>query len=461
MSTSNASSLATPDFSFFKRMFVFNTLLLKRLIQTMITLSTRLGSSISAASADNAERQAISRLLKNAAITEENVLDCYRLETIRQMKETGEKVFLCVQDTTGVSYGQRDKTTGLGQYTTSNTKGLLTHSAVVFTTTGLPLGLLYQKIWAREPQAKGKRKVSRPYEEKENYRWTEAANVSAAAVPESLKLIHIGDREADFFEFLVQLQQDGQSYVVRSMQNRITEDGGERLWDKGRAQPAAGEIRVSLPRDTRRGTQARETTLAIRFTSGTVQVPIHLQQKGADYSPLSCTLIHVVEVTPLEGQAPIEWFLVTNVSTTNADEAAEKVAWYVQRWKIERFHYILKNGCEVEKLQEHHANRLQKLILFYSIIALQIQHLTYRSREQPEAPATEVISEDEWQVLYRIAYRTKTVPQQPATLKEVVFALAKLGGFLGRKSDGDPGTKVIWKGLRRFRDVYESYYYLM
>ncbi len=172
-------------------------------------------------------------------------------------------------------------------------------------------------------------------------------------------------------------------------------------------------------------------------------------------------MIHVVEVTPLVGQAPIEWFLVTNISTTNADEAAEKVAWYVQRWKIERFHYILKNGCEVEKLQEHHADRLQKLILFYSIIALQIQHLTYRSREQPEAPATEVISENEWQVLYRIAYRTKTVPQQPATLKEVVLALAKLGGFLGRKSDGDPGTKVIWKGLRRFRDVYESYYYLM
>ncbi|MNF17048.1 hypothetical protein D3C80_2203550 [compost metagenome] len=72
-----------------------------------------------------------------------------------------------------------------------------------------------------------------------------------------------------------------------------------------------------------------------------------------------------------------------------------------------------------------------------------------------------MISEDEWQVLYRIAYRTKTVPQQPATLKEVVFALAKLGGFLGRKSDGDPGTKVIWRGLRRFRDVYESYHYLM
>ncbi|MCM3701514.1 IS4 family transposase [Paenibacillus macerans] len=375
------------------------------------------------------------------------------------MKETGQNVFLCVQDTTGVSYGQRDKTDGLGEYNDSKAKGLLTHSALLLTTSGLPLGLLYQKTWAREPKPKGQRKVSRPYEEKENYRWTEAAEASTAAVPADMKLIHIGDREADYIEFLYLLQEDGQSYVVRSVQNRITEDEGTRLWDKVRAQPAAGEIRVSIPRDTRRGMPARETTLAVRFTSDTVQVPAHLQQKGAGYSPLLCTLIHVTEVTPLADQAPIEWFLVTNVPTTNAEEAAGKVAWYVQRWKIERFHYILKSGCEVEKLQAEHADRLKKHILFYSIIAVQIQHLTYLAIQQPDAPHTEVISEEEWQVLYRIAYKTKTLPEHPATVRDVV--LAKLGGFLGRKSDGDPSAKVIWKGLQAFRTVFESYHFLM
>lgn len=130
------------------------------------------------------------------------------------------------------------------------------------------------------------------------------------------------------------------------------------LWDKVRAQPVAGEIRVSIPRDTRRGLPARETTLALRFIHDTVQVTKHLRQKG--YSPLSCTLIHVTEVTPLEGHEPIEWFLITNAPTTHAQEAAERVAWYVQRWKIERFHYILKRGCEVEKLQAHHAERPKK-----------------------------------------------------------------------------------------------------
>ncbi|MFD0715928.1 hypothetical protein ACFQ0N_28865, partial [Paenibacillus sp. GCM10027626] len=81
-----------------------------------------------------------------------------------------------------------------------------------------------------------------------------------------------------------------------------------------------------------------------------------------------------------------------------------------------RFHYILKSGCEVEKLQEKHADRLKKLILFYSIIAVQIQQLTYLARQQPEASCTEVMSEEEWQVLYRIAYKTNTLPAQPPTL---------------------------------------------
>ncbi len=30
--------------------------------------------------------------------------------------------------------------------------------------------------------------------------------------------------------------------------------------------------------------------------------------------------------------------------------------------------------------------------------------------------------------------------------------IASLGGFLGRKSDGDPGAQTIWIGLQRTKD---------
>jgi hypothetical protein len=35
--------------------------------------------------------------------------------------------------------------------------------------------------------------------------------------------------------------------------------------------------------------------------------------------------------------------------------------------------------------------------------------------------------------------------------------VAGLGGFLGRKSDGDPGTQTLWLGLQRLDDLAEMY----
>jgi len=45
-------------------------------------------------------------------------------------------------------------------------------------------------------------------------------------------------------------------------------------------------------------------------------------------------------------------------------------------------------------------------------------------------------------------------------MKEIVAYLAKLGGFLGRKGDGEPGAKVLWKGLNELNIVLEHYKYL-
>lgn len=457
----DTSSLLIPNFQFFNNMRIHCGRTLKRFIQTMMTLSRSPGASISSVSRDAAEAKAIYRLLQNPELTEENVLTSYRTETLRQMKQTGESVFLCVQDTTEITFANREKTPGLGAYSHKQSKGLLAHSALALTPSGLPVGLLHQKIWARDLELKATRKVSRPYEEKESYKWTEAAQASVLGLPPETRLIQVGDREADLFEFLHTLQADGQSYVIRAVQNRITEADGRLMWDELRKQPALGEVVVSIPRDTRRGLPARETTLALRFRSDTVQVPAHLKQKRAGYPPLTCTVIQAVEITPPEDQSPIEWFLVTNLPITTAEEASEKVAWYTHRWKIERFHYILKSGCEIEKLQERHADRLRKLVLFYSIIAIQLQHLTYLARQMPGVPCTEVMDDEEWKVLHRIAFKTNLLPPQPPTLQEAVMALAKLGGFLGRKSDGDPGVKVLWRGIQAFRTVFEHYRFLL
>ncbi|HJX17324.1 MAG TPA: IS4 family transposase, partial [Acidiferrobacterales bacterium] len=41
----------------------------------------------------------------------------------------------------------------------------------------------------------------------------------------------------------------------------------------------------------------------------------------------------------------------------------------------------------------------------------------------------------------------------PPTLREAIRRVASLGGFLGRKSDGEPGTQTLWIGLQRLDDI--------
>ena len=39
---------------------------------------------------------------------------------------------------------------------------------------------------------------------------------------------------------------------------------------------------------------------------------------------------------------------------------------------------------------------------------------------------------------------------------EAVRMIAYLGGFFGRKSDGEPGVKTIWSGVRRLHDISQT-----
>jgi hypothetical protein len=49
----------------------------------------------------------------------------------------------------------------------------------------------------------------------------------------------------------------------------------------------------------------------------------------------------------------------------------------------------------------------------------------------------------EWKALVGFIHQTPTAPATPPTLREAIVMVASLGGFLNRKSDGDPGTETI------------------
>ncbi|MBM3300284.1 MAG: hypothetical protein FJY85_10045 [Deltaproteobacteria bacterium] len=82
------------------------------------------------------------------------------------------------------------------------------------------------------------------------------------------------------------------------------------------------------------------------------------------------------------------------------------------------------------------------------VVAWRIHWLTKQGRETPEIPCDVLLTEEEWKVLW-VSSERKPPPEEPPPLSWCTRAIAKLRGFIGRKSDGHPGTTVIWRGLLR------------
>lgn len=446
----------------FKNLAINCGRLINRFIETMVTLSNKPSESIAAASKDKAEAKAIYRLLQNKKITEEVILSSHRKQAIRDIKECGESIILSIQDTSDINYTNLKSTTGLGEYGgDERSKGLKVHSTIAVTPDGIMKGILDQKIWARDPSERGKRrtKSQRPIEEKESYKWLEAMDRSNKDIPSEIKVINVCDREADLYEFFYKAIKENKFFLVRATHNRITLDE-DKLFDKVHAEKVAGELTIEIPRDTRRKLRKREATLELKFTKVVMPVPKKRYKAIAKDNLIEVNLILVKEKNQPQGIEPIEWYLLTNVETLSFDDALEKVRWYIQRWKIERFHYVLKSGCKIEELQQGDAAQLKKLILMYSIISCRILYMTYLARENPELSCEAVFEEEEWKVLYQMANKASNYPSKAPSIKEAVSYLAKLGGFLGRKGDGDPGVKVIWRGLKELNTVLQHYKYI-
>jgi hypothetical protein len=139
--------------------------------------------------------------------------------------------------------------------------------------------------------------------------------------------------------------------------------------------------------------------------------------------------------------------MATNLKVESIEDAQRIVGYYVQRWKIERFHYVLKSGCEVEEIQERSAERIIPLLHIYSVIAAHIMALVLCGESYPDLPCDVFFEESEWKILYCAAKKTKQAPDKPYPIRDAVKYLGILGGGKRAPSDGASGVKLIWMGL--------------
>jgi hypothetical protein len=440
----------------------------RRLLSLARDFYARPGAPVPQACASRAGTKAAYRFFSHPRLTMQQLLAAHYQATAERVQR--EPVVLAVQDTTRLNYTTHRATAGLGPIGTrvDGAQGLELHSTLAFTPAGVPLGLLDVQCWARDAQDFGKkvRRHRTPIEQKESSKWLNsytatAARVGAACRPPAAQpradgpqvVVSVGDREADLYELfaLAARTEHGPQLLVRAEHNRALAGEQQRLWPTLQAQPLAGVLTLEIPRQGSR--PARRAPLDIRFA------PVHLQaprsQRGR--APIAAWAVLAQESpAPAQGIRPLHWMLLTTVPVHTLEQAIERLRWYAQRWGIEVFHRTLKSGCRIEDRQLGHAERLEACLAIDLVVAWRIHHLTRLGREVPQAPCTVYFEEAQWQSLMIFTERNPRPPPQPPSLREATRRVAALGGFLGRKGDGEPGTECLWRGLQRLDDITET-----
>jgi len=302
----------------------------------------------------------------------------------------------------------------------------------------------------RPPAERGKRKDRRRKEtaDKESQRWLDAEAACMAALPAERTVVMIADRECDFYDYFAVSRRPGQHALVRAKLRRRVAGSKELLGAATRAGAVQGTLTLQVPRKD--GQPQRQAMLAVRYGAFALQPPsTHPRRKELPTLPMQTLLVE--EANPPVGVEPLQWLLLTTLPINCFADAERLVRWYTYRWRIERYHFTLKSGCRLEELQLETAERLRRALALYAIVAARLLHLTYLARHEPEAPCEPAVSGEEWEILWRHFQPEKALPQQPPTLRQAMRWIGRLGGFLARKGDGEPGVKVLWRGLRQLQ----------
>lgn len=417
----------------------------KRLIKVAGHFADKPTASIPGACADSIETQATYRFFDQAkeskqALKWEDILTPHLQCTQARMGQ--HPVVLCLQDTTELDFNGQD-IEGLGPLSYEAQRGLYLHPTYAVTPEREPLGVLDAWIWAREfKDAEGHRPGIN-----ESTRWREGYERVAeiAATLPATRLVYVADREADILELMQRAHALGTpaDWLLRAKHNRCLPQGGK-LWPTVRAGSALGEIEFLLPaRPGQAARMVRQQLFAMR-----VALP---DGQGGQFS---ATAVLAQEIAAPKGVKAVEWRLLTNREATDLDAVVELINWYRARWEIEIYFNVIKNGCRVEALQLGHISKIELALAVYMVVAWRLARLVRLGRSHPDWPADTLFAEEEWKAAYILA--KKPPPATPPALREVIRQIARLGGFLGRKGDGEPGVKTLWLGFQRLRDFVQG-----
>jgi hypothetical protein len=437
----------------------------KRLVALATGAAAHPDGRITAVFPRDADRQGAYDLLANEHVTAEAVAASATRAAIG--RAAGQPFAFVPLDGSSVRLTDRQARRGTGPVGKHSTRarGLQLLTALVVTPDGVPQGVCDQRFWARpapaaKPRGFGRwspaeqrrwrerRKAARRRrapEVKESSRWGEAL----AAVETAFDTYGDGvqpwsqlDRGGDVDTMLRKAATDDRLLTVRAGQlERVLADGRTVRATAAEA-PVLGTHTLEVA--ARPGRPARHARLAVRAC------PAVLRADG-EHGPAALWLVIAEEVSPVAaGQTPLRWVLWTTYPADALEAAALVLDGYGCRWRVEEYFRALKRGgCDLERTQLHHPDRVRTWAVILGSVAMRIARLTHLARTEPDRPVDGELTRDELDALILLqrppGWRVGSTP----TLGQAVRWLGMMGGHSGRPSAPPAGATVLGRGLER------------
>lgn len=426
----------------------------RRLVQIASGAASAVGAALSGVCGKSGA-QTVSRLLDCSEATLESVTKPHVIETTKRCLGHGR--VLAIQDTTVLDFSTHTSVEGIGPVShLAHNRGLLMHSVLCVDENRVPLGIMGLQIWARKDSERGSaKKVKRPALAKESRKWLIGLEQAQQLLSAAQRMLVVGDRESDLYALFVAPRRAGVDLLVRLAHNRnVVSDEYDSVREALASAIDLGTYEVEIPRQGSR--PKRIARLGVRVARVRLSAPAWGRSSGMR-ADVDVSVVWARELqTPAVGK-PLDWTLLTTEMVTSFETAVDMVRCYSARWVIEEFHRVLKSGCRVEQMQFDTVDRIKPAVGILAVVAWRVLYLTKYARSEPSPDVSVVASTDELEVMRRWLRLQGGKSTEIHTARDFYIAVARLGGFQGRKSDGMPGTKTTWQGLRNLEVLVLGY----
>lgn len=419
-----------------------------RLVTVTTALAQNPNGTLPGTFTDWVDLRAAYRLFAEGDVTHAAILAPHTQRVAQACQTPGQ--YLLVEDTTTLSFNTHVAPGDLGPVNDQGGRGFLVHNTLALRVTHwdpdqVPAvtveGLAGQQCWSRPKAAlkrRQKTKEARLRRTRESARW--AIHLPAERPLTGVQWIYVADRESDIYEVFARCADHGADWVVRAAQARALQAEDHSVFVAVAQARVRGHLSLELR--ARAGQPARTMRAELRACTVTLRAP---WRPGGPLAPRTLQVVEVRELHPPLGSPPMVWVLLTSLPIQTGAQIKRIVGCYTRRWLVEEFHKALKTGTQMEASQLATGRALQALCAVLSLVALRLLETKLYARAFPDAPVPPGQFAPE---LIQLLAARVGCPPSGWTQGTVWRGIARCGGFLARRGDGEPGWITIWRGWR-------------